>query len=155
MVYRRRLCRNCYDQPEVREAYPSFLRRGDIPLPACERSAAVGGDEAKILDMAQRRQLEQALFAEGDGVIPWPDWVRQMPFGKKIAWLRNERRWTQAHLARKAGLTQPAICYLETMTYRPKLTTVLALAEAFCEPLEKFLGGRPAESRRMEPTLTE
>lgn len=61
-------------------------------------------------------------------------------FAARLRRLRLERRWTQARLAEKAGLTQATISVLERgrrsrrATNAPRAWTLAALAEALGAP---------------------
>src|SRR5688572_14054620 len=52
---------------------------------------------------------------------------------------RNERRWTQADLARKAGLSPDTVSRIERGE-RPRPRTAQALADAIGVPVERLLG---------------
>lgn len=147
--HRRNLCKRCYYQPGIRDRYGRLRGETEAEAPG-PLSAGLGGSEAKIEDLARRVQLRQQLFAEGDGPLPLAsrDLMAGMTFGRRIAWLRYQRRWSQQFLARKAGLTQPLIHYLESERCRPRLATALALARALCEPLERLLGNGSTVSDR-------
>lgn len=51
-------------------------------------------------------------------------------FPATLARLREARGWSQAMLARKSGLAQQTVNFLEAGRYTPKLTTLSALAAA-------------------------
>lgn len=67
------------------------------------------------------------------------------------AWVKTERErrgWSQAELARRAGLSQPAIALLERSTRQPRPETVEGVARAFglpsAEELYRLVYGSPA-----------
>ncbi len=53
-----------------------------------------------------------------------------MDIGSKIKTLRKERGLTQSELARRSGLAQSAISYIETEGKKPNITTISLIAEA-------------------------
>ena len=59
-----------------------------------------------------------------------------MAIGQKIAYLRERRGMSQRDLAEKAGVSQPAICQIETGATKPRLETVFRIANALdvCMP---------------------
>lgn len=63
-----------------------------------------------------------------------------MSFGQRVKALREERGWTQAELARRAGLTHETISnYERDSRVRPPLFTVQAIARALEVPLADLL----------------
>lgn len=50
---------------------------------------------------------------------------------RKLKVLRTERQWSQMELARRSGVSQSFVNYLEAGTKQPTLTTLAKLASAF------------------------
>lgn len=59
----------------------------------------------------------------------------QIAFGKRIAELRNERHWSQAHLTALTGIQQSEISRIERGAANPTLTTAAKMAKAFGKEL--------------------
>ncbi len=53
-----------------------------------------------------------------------------MGLGKKIIQFREQRGWTQKHLASKANMSQASLHYIETEENSPTLNTLNKLAVA-------------------------
>lgn len=64
--------------------------------------------------------------------------------GARIKRERERRDWSQAELARRAGIHRVTLADLERGASQPSLDTLLALAEALRVPLTRLLpkGGR-------------
>ncbi|TMV49400.1 helix-turn-helix transcriptional regulator [Paenibacillus mesophilus] len=58
---------------------------------------------------------------------------------KRLRELRTCRQWSQMELARKSGVSQSFINYLEAGTKQPTLTTLNKLALAFGVPVSELL----------------
>jgi transcriptional regulator with XRE-family HTH domain len=52
-------------------------------------------------------------------------------FSRRLKTMRQQREWTQAELATRAGLHRVFISELESGTHDPSLTTLAKLAKAF------------------------
>lgn len=64
--------------------------------------------------------------------------------------LRLERNWSQAELAKKAGLSQSYIHDLETGTKTPTIRTLEKLAKALQVPIDELIdkfSGNESENR--------
>ena len=74
---------------------------------------------------------------------------RQHPLRNRLKVLRAERDWTQAELARRAGVTRKTINTVERGVFVPSTVLALKLAEIFEVPVESvfWLDGE-ASSRR-------
>ena len=57
----------------------------------------------------------------------------------KLKAMREQREWTQAALAKKAGVSAGYIARLETRRHDPKLSTLVKLARAFGVPVTELL----------------
>lgn len=57
----------------------------------------------------------------------------------KIKALRDQREWTQATLAKRAGVSAGYIARLETHRHDPKLSTLVKLARALGVPVGALL----------------
>lgn len=55
---------------------------------------------------------------------------KTLTFADRLRSLREDRGWTQAELAARAGLCRQAVWRLESGSRRPGLTTLQQLAEA-------------------------
>lgn len=53
-----------------------------------------------------------------------------MALGQKVAYYRERKGMSQAALGEKAGVSQAAICQIETGQTKPRLTTVFRIADA-------------------------
>jgi HTH-type transcriptional regulator/antitoxin HipB len=63
-----------------------------------------------------------------------------MEIGRTVYQCRTELGWSQAELARRAGMTQPAIARLETSLTLPSTRTLLRVATALGQPLHISIG---------------
>lgn len=64
-----------------------------------------------------------------------------MNFGEKIKYLRNERNWTQAYVAKKLNISAPALSRYESGAYEPKdLTMVSQFAQLYDVSTDYLLG---------------
>lgn len=57
-------------------------------------------------------------------------------FGERVQALRLRRRWSQSHLAKRAGLSADTVSRIERAQFHPTLDTMIKLAGAFGLPLE-------------------
>ena len=57
------------------------------------------------------------------------DW-NNMDFGEKIKHLRNSMGMSQGELAKRSGLAQSSISYIESGMKKPNIDTITALANA-------------------------
>jgi HTH-type transcriptional regulator/antitoxin HipB len=60
--------------------------------------------------------------------------------GRAVYQRRTELGWSQAELARRANMTQPAIARLETSLTLPSTRTLLRVATALGQPLHITIG---------------
>ncbi|MFF0795170.1 helix-turn-helix transcriptional regulator [Streptomyces spiralis] len=60
--------------------------------------------------------------------------------GRSIYQRRSELGWSQAELARRAGMSQPAIARLENSLTLPSTRTLLRVATALGQPLHITIG---------------
>jgi HTH-type transcriptional regulator/antitoxin HipB len=60
--------------------------------------------------------------------------------GRSVHQRRTERGWSQAELARRAGMTQPAVARLENSLALPSTRTLLRIATALEQPLHITIG---------------
>lgn len=63
-----------------------------------------------------------------------------MEIGRTVYQRRTELGWSQAELARRADMTQPAIARLETSLTLPSTRTLLRVATALGQPLHITIG---------------
>ena len=57
--------------------------------------------------------------------------------------LRAERRWSQADLAARLGVSRQTVNAIETQKYDPSLPLAFRLAEVFERPIEELFDPRP------------
>lgn len=74
--------------------------------------------------------------------------VQVLNLGQKIKQLRESREWSQAELARRAGITKSAISTYELGIRTPSADVVCAFAKAFGVSSDYLLG--IAERRTVE-----
>ena len=74
--------------------------------------------------------------------------VKVLELGQKIKKLRESRNWSQAELARRAGITKSAISTYELGMRTPSADVVCAFAKAFGVSADYLLG--IAERRAVE-----
>lgn len=75
-IYRRGLCRPCYEQPATRARYGTLLgaygaagpTRSNSPLPALATATVPGSDE-RIRVLAERADRGEALFHPADATL--------------------------------------------------------------------------------------
>lgn len=72
--------------------------------------------------------------------------------GQQIRTLREARRWSLNRLAEEAGLSVPAVRNIESGAAEPRLMTVLALAEALDEPIDRLIETARTASRGIRVT---
>jgi len=63
-------------------------------------------------------------------------------FGTRIGQLREQRRWSQAHLAVEVGVTRDRVTCWENGRALPRLATVCLLADLFETTTDYLLRGR-------------
>lgn len=61
-------------------------------------------------------------------------------FAKNIERLRTERQMTQEELAKRVGVSQPAIAQYESGTATPRLYVTLRLATALHTTVDELIG---------------
>jgi ribosome-binding protein aMBF1 (putative translation factor) len=76
-------------------------------------------------DIEYLKQFYKQLERQRDKLRPWRD-----TFLLSLVKARYKRGWSQAELARRAGIQQPAISRLERGHGNPNLVTLLKLAKA-------------------------
>jgi HTH-type transcriptional regulator/antitoxin HipB len=64
--------------------------------------------------------------------------------GRSIYQRRTELGWSQSELARRTGMTQPAIARLESSLTLPSTRTLLRVANALGQPLHITIGDAAA-----------
>jgi HTH-type transcriptional regulator/antitoxin HipB len=89
------------------------------------RAKELAGAEADLGPAAQEVYDETGLAIE---------------IGRTVYLRRTELSWSQAELARRAGMTQPAIARLETSLTLPSTRTLLRVATALGQPLNITIG---------------
>ena len=60
----------------------------------------------------------------------------QIAFGRQLATLRNERHWSQAHVAELTGMQQSEISRIERGAANPTVATASKMAKAFGKELK-------------------
>ncbi len=74
-----------------------------------------------------------------------------MTFSRSIRALRLSKGWTQAHLAKQAGLAQPNLAAFESGARRPNWASVARLAQGLgVSPSELLAGFEPVKLDRFE-----
>lgn len=63
-------------------------------------------------------------------------------FGERIRTLRENRGWSQTHLAERAALSQPTVSQIELGDRTPKIDALVRLADALDESLDFLVFGR-------------
>jgi transcriptional regulator with XRE-family HTH domain len=63
-------------------------------------------------------------------------------FAKNLERLRTERQMTQEELAKRVGVSQPAIAQYEAGTATPRLYVTLRLASALATTVEALIEGK-------------
>jgi len=136
--------------------YLAVVRRnGDawtIEFPDCHGCVSVADSEDDVLCNATEA-LDgwlEAMMKTGR-VVPAPKWRKRAPSGAKIVsvrvraplaiaislrWVRAKRGYTQAEVARRAGVSQAQIAKLETSSENPTVATLLKVAQALGARLE-------------------
>jgi ribosome-binding protein aMBF1 (putative translation factor) len=89
------------------------------------RAQEVSGRESDLGPRAQQVHDETGLAME---------------IGRTVYQCRTELGWSQSELARRAGMTQPAIARLETSLTLPATRTLLRVATALGQPLHITIG---------------
>lgn len=90
-----------------------------------------------------RRAKELADAAEDLGLEVRPVYDETglaVQLGCSVYQRRTELGWSQAELARRAGMTQPAIARLENSLTLPSTRTLLRVATALGQPLHITIG---------------
>ena len=88
------------------------------------------------LDLLEAEQIAPSQNPEAQGVLDDMN-KEEATFAIKLQSLLSERGWTQAQLAEKVGLGQPAISMMLQRNCRPQKKTILRFAEALqVEPVE-------------------
>ena len=62
-----------------------------------------------------------------------------MSVGKNVVYHRERKGFSQAELAEKSGVSQPAISQIETETVMPRITTLQRIADALGVDLRTLL----------------
>lgn len=79
--------------------------------------------------------------------------------GRRIASLRRGRKWTQEHLAERAGIGAPYLARIEGGGKRPTVATLAGIAQALDVPLWRLFAerqrGADAEQDRALRALLE
>jgi putative transcriptional regulator len=61
--------------------------------------------------------------------------------------LRAERRWTQADLAERLGVSRQTINAIETQKYDPSLDLAFKIAHLFSQPIEQIFTPETQDDR--------
>jgi len=69
---------------------------------------------------------------------------RQKYIANKIIALRRSVYWSQAELARQAGVSIPTLCIIEKADRMPSLTNSIKLAKALRVPLSDLINDSPS-----------
>jgi len=80
-----------------------------------------------------------SLYQKGAGTVD------QKAIGAFIAALRREKKWTQAELGEKLGVTNKTVSRWETGTYMPDLAVLPPLCDALEIDINELLSGRQLE----------
>lgn len=72
---------------------------------------------------------------------------------KRLSHLREERRWSQKELAKKADLTQAAISQYESGDRAPRQDALVSLARAFGVSVDYLLAEDEADDPLEDPEL--
>lgn len=67
-------------------------------------------------------------------------------FAKNLERLRTERQMTQEELAKRVGVSQPAIAQYERGTATPRLYVTLRLASALNTSVEELIEGKKVQN---------
>jgi len=71
-----------------------------------------------------------------------------MSIGEAIRYYRKQRGWTQGQLAALAGYSQSSLTYYERNRHDPRISVLVAIADALEVPVCALLGGHPPDTRR-------
>ena len=66
----------------------------------------------------------------------------EVPVKNSVRELRNERNWSQAELAERAGVSRQTINAIETGKYDPSLPLAFTLARIFKLKIEEMFDGK-------------
>jgi len=90
-----------------------------------------------------KEEVNNLLRKSSEGKITKEEAIKKIPaIGDKIFFLRSLKEWSQDNLAKKSGLDQAAICYIEAEENYPINETIIKLANAL-EIAPQLLAGRP------------
>ena len=67
-------------------------------------------------------------------------------FGERLFWLRFSKRWTQAQLAKRVGVSTSRISEYERDLSEPRLFTAICLSDVLGVSLEYLTTGRTQKS---------
>ena len=76
-----------------------------------------------------------------------------VPFGKRLKELRQQKGLSQSELSRRTGIPQNTICRWEKGTTHPNWLAVLSLSRALGVTCEAFTSAEPGGSSRLTPVL--
>jgi putative transcriptional regulator len=83
------------------------------------------------------------LASYGSLLDPWPTrGAAEIPVKNRLRELRNERNWSQADLADRAGVSRQTINAIETEKYDPSLPLAFTLARIFKLKIEELFDDR-------------
>jgi putative transcriptional regulator len=83
-------------------------------------------------------QLALCLATDGHAVGSWYGLGNlAIPMNNKLRVLRAERKWSQADLADKLGVSRQTINAIETGKYDPSLPLAFKIARLFQQPIEQ------------------
>lgn len=69
------------------------------------------------------------------------DFLAQIPMTNRLRVLRAERRWSQADLAERLGVSRQTVNAVETERYEPSLSLAFKMARLFDQPIEEIFDG--------------
>ncbi|HVS39448.1 MAG TPA: helix-turn-helix transcriptional regulator [Gemmataceae bacterium] len=87
------------------------------------------------LDLVEAEAIAPSVAAEAKDILAGMD-EEESVFAQRLRELMTAKGWTQAELAAKVGLGQPAISMMLNRTCRPQRKTVLRFAQALEVPPE-------------------
>ena len=71
-------------------------------------------------------------------------------FGDKLKKLRLSKNMTQKEVASAMGISQQAYSQYESGNRRPKIDTIVRIADALCVDIDSFVGAEAVSSERVQ-----